>query len=287
MGAAPGPDYQLTKAEDVQPHDITHGFSSGLYAIDGGRMDGYNIIGSGQDKSGYAYFDRSGIPNYWKYADRFVLADHFFTSMYGPTFPEHLYTVAAQSYGIVDNKSTVDHPGSYCDDPTEYAPRFPLEKLSEPTWPRSPKLENHITQKIPDQLYKISQYWVQARTCVPIKSLPDELQAAGVYWKYYALKDHWMNGLQAIRHDRFTPAIWSKVQDPSNFIDDVKVGAPPCGVLADPARALQRASRRLRPQQFELLSDLRLRGRELDRESDQHGHAESLLAVHGDRRGVG
>ena len=37
------------------------------------------------------------IPNYWAYADRFVLADHFFTSMYGPTFPEHLYTVAAQS----------------------------------------------------------------------------------------------------------------------------------------------------------------------------------------------
>ena len=101
----PGDDYQLTKAQDVAPHDITHGFSSGLYSIDGGKMDGFNIIGLGEDMSGYTYFDRDGIPNYWKYADRFVLADHFFTSMYGPTFPEHLYTVAAQSYGIVDNKS--------------------------------------------------------------------------------------------------------------------------------------------------------------------------------------
>jgi phospholipase C len=226
-GCTPGPPYQLTKAQDVQPHDITHGFSSGLYAIDGGRMDGYNIIGDGQDKSGYVYFDRSGIPNYWKYADRFVLSDHFFTSMYGPTFPEHLYTVAAQAYGIVDNKSTADHPGSYCDDPTEYAPRFPLEKLSDADLAKIMRLENHITEKIPDQLLKISDYWVQTRTCVPIKSLPDELQAAGVSWKYYALKDHWMNGLQAIRHDRFTPAIWSKVQDPSNFITDVKSGHLP------------------------------------------------------------
>ena len=55
-------------------------------------------------------------------------------------------------------------------------------------------LEKHITTKIPDQLYKIAAYWEQTRTCVPIKSLPAKLQKAGVDWKYYALKDHWMNG---------------------------------------------------------------------------------------------
>ena len=122
----PGARLQATKAPDIQPHDITHGFSSGLYAIDGGKMDGFNIIGVGRGHVGLRLLttDRA-CPNYWAYADRFVLADHFFTSMYGPTFPEHLYAVAAQSYGIVDNKSTVDHPGSYCDDPTEYTPHFP------------------------------------------------------------------------------------------------------------------------------------------------------------------
>jgi len=89
----PGPTFKLTPAVDQQPHDITHGFSSGLYSIDGGRMDGYNIIGSGEDMSGYSIMERgpcdaskgpSGegcIPNYYAYADRFVLADHFFTSM--------------------------------------------------------------------------------------------------------------------------------------------------------------------------------------------------------------
>ena len=83
----PGPDYELKPAPDVPPHDITHGFSSGLYSINGGAMNGFNIIGSGEDMSGYTYFDRSGLPNYWAYADRFVLADHFFTSMFGPDVP--------------------------------------------------------------------------------------------------------------------------------------------------------------------------------------------------------
>jgi phospholipase C len=89
------------------------------------------------------------------------------------------------------------------------------------------KLETNVTEKVPDQLYKIQQYWEQTRTCVPIKSLPAKLQAAGVSWKYYALKDHWMNGLQAIKHDRYTPAIWDKVQDPSNFLKDIDDGQMP------------------------------------------------------------
>ena len=51
--------------------------------------------------------------------------------MYGPTFPEHLYTVAAQSYGVVDNKSTTNVEGNYCDDNTEYTQRFPIEDLTD------------------------------------------------------------------------------------------------------------------------------------------------------------
>lgn len=225
-GCRPGPDYQLKKAPDVQPHDITHGFASGLYSINGGQMNGYNIIGLGQDMSGYVYFTRSGIPNYWAYADHFVLADHFFTSMYGPTFPEHLYTVAASSDGIVDNKSTADHPGSYCDDPTEYTPRLPLEDLSKKDLRTIMNLEDDVTASIPDQFYRIMQYHENVRTCIDIPTLPDELTKAGVSWKYYAYKDEWMNALQAIRHIRFGPE-WNRRRDPTQFIEDVRHGRLP------------------------------------------------------------
>ena len=224
-GCVPGPDYPLKPAPYVQPHDITHGFASGLYAINGGQMDGFNIIGEGDDMSGYVQHSRKTLPNYWAYADRFVLADHFFTSMYGPTFPEHLYTVAAQSNGVVDNKTNADTPGSYCDDPQEYTKKFE-DHLSKRDVKTIMKLEDHITDEIPDQLIRIAQYWEDTRTCFNIKVLPDELEAAHVSWKYYGLPDQWMNGLQAIQHVRFGP-MWNNVQDPDQILADLKHGDLP------------------------------------------------------------
>ena len=212
-----GPDYDLTHAPDISPHDISHGFSSGLYSINGGKMNGFNIITDGQDMTGYTYFERSGLPNYWAYADRFVLADHFFTSMYGPTFPEHLYTVSAQAKGIVDNKSTTDHEGSYCDDPTEFTPHF-LDDLTDAQKQKIMSYEEHYTNDYPNMIYKINPFWENIRTCINVKTLPDELEKAGIDWKYYANEDQWMNALQAIRHVRFDPEMWDKVQPPENFV---------------------------------------------------------------------
>src|SRR4029453_1394755 len=141
-----------------------------LTAIDGGKMDGFNCVTYGDDLTGYTQYSRKTLPVYWTLADRFVLADHFFTSMYGPTFPEHLYTIAAQSYGIVDNKVTGTEvgSGSYCDDPTEHTRRFPIEDLSEADVKRIMGLEEHFLDD-PTTIFKLAAYWVDTRTCVNIK----------------------------------------------------------------------------------------------------------------------
>jgi phospholipase C len=219
-GFAPGPTVKLTPAPYQYPHDLGHAFAPGLTAIDGGKMDGFNCVTYGDDLTGYTQFSRKTLPAYWALADRFVLADHFFTSMYGPTFPEHLYTVAAQSYGIVDNKTTTDHPGNYCDDPTEHTRRFPIEDLTTKDTTKIMSLEDHFLAD-PGNLFRIAAYWVDTPTCVNIKVLPDELQKAGVSWKYYALPDQWMNALQAIKHVRFGPE-WNNVQDPSQILTDIQ-----------------------------------------------------------------
>jgi phospholipase C len=221
-----GKEVKLVQAPYVQPHDITHGFSSGLYSINGGKMNGFNIIGEGGDLSGYVQHSRASLPNYWRLADRFVLADRFFTSMYGPTFPEHLYTVAAQANGVVDNKTNADTEGSYCDDPLEYTKRFPLEDLSGDDLSRIMKLEEGITDEIPGQLMRIVEYWEDTRTCFDIPVLPDKLEHNGISWKYYGLPDQWMNGLQAIDH------VWNgpmreHVQDPDSIFDDLENGTLP------------------------------------------------------------
>ena len=128
----PGPDVALTPAQDVQK-DLAHCFYCGLVAIDGGRMDGFNAMTGvtgidtpidGRDLAGYTYFDRAGLPNYWAYADRFVLADRFFTSMYGPTTPEHLYAIAADADGLIDIGNKGDDARVYCDDPEDSGAAF-------------------------------------------------------------------------------------------------------------------------------------------------------------------
>ncbi|MGZ5300078.1 MAG: phospholipase C [Actinomycetota bacterium] len=235
-GCTDGPVVQLKAAEDTQPHDLTHCFRCGLVAINDGKMNGFNWMNGviptdaekaplyGHDMSGYVYHDRDTLPNYWAYADRFVLADHFFTSMYGPTLPEHLYAVAAQSNEIVDNKSTTDTPGNYCDDSTEFATRFE-PRLSAGELRRIMQLEEAITANS-DNAYAIGNYWDSVRLCFDIDVLPDQLEEAGISWKYYANENAWMNVLQMIKHVRYS-AMWSKVRAPEEFVQDVRRGEMP------------------------------------------------------------
>jgi phospholipase C len=210
----------LKNAVDVQAHDITHGFVAGMESIDGGRMDGFNTILYGTDLSGYSEFSRQTLPHYYKYADRFVLADHFFTSMYGPTSPEHLYTVAAQAKGIVDNPQNSSTSAEFCDDPTETAPHF-ISHISKKTRKKIMRWEEHVQNNYPTNVYKIAHYWKQMRLCFNIKILPDELNNAGISWRYYADPDNFQNIMQAIKHVRYGPD-WNKVQLPDKFLADVK-----------------------------------------------------------------
>jgi len=49
----------------------------------------------------FSYLDSTVIPNYWEYARTYTLCDGFFSSMGGPSLPNHLYVVAGQSGGLV------------------------------------------------------------------------------------------------------------------------------------------------------------------------------------------
>jgi phospholipase C len=54
-------------------------------------------------KNTMSYYDWHEIPNYWEYARKFTLCDRFFSSLAGPSEPNHLYSVAASSGGMVNN----------------------------------------------------------------------------------------------------------------------------------------------------------------------------------------
>jgi phospholipase C len=205
----------LKHAPDVEPIDLPHSFTQGLVMIDGGKMDGLDLEES--NLAGYSQHSRSTIPNYFAYADRFVLADHFFTSQFGSTYPEHLYVAAGQSNKILDNKFSTDHAGNYCDDPTEFSDRF-KDGLSPADEKRITFLEDHINED--DNNTKLHNFTESIRLCFDMKVLADELEKRGVSWKYYVLPDRWMNVMQSIRHVRYGP-MWRKVVSPDTFLEDV------------------------------------------------------------------
>jgi phospholipase C len=81
--------------------NMPHSVEAVRAAVHGGRMDRFVSAESSGETMGY--YDSTDIPNYWAYARRFTLADRFFSSFAGPTLPNHLFAVAAQSPGVDGN----------------------------------------------------------------------------------------------------------------------------------------------------------------------------------------
>jgi phospholipase C len=86
--------------------DISHAWTAAHIAYDNGRMDGFVYA---QDSLGLngteamGYYTRSDLPYYYDYADNYVLDDDFFSSLLGPSLPNHLYIASGTSGGIIDN----------------------------------------------------------------------------------------------------------------------------------------------------------------------------------------
>lgn len=93
----------LTPAVDRLEQDIRHCYDCALQAWNGGKMDGFATISEWADRYAYTQFRPADLPNYWHWASSFVLGDNFFASAQGPSFPNHLYTIAAQSGGTHEN----------------------------------------------------------------------------------------------------------------------------------------------------------------------------------------
>ena len=99
----------MRRAPDRYPHDINHMWEDAVLAMDGGKMDRFDLIGLGTSIPGTlngdflacSQFIQADIPNYFAYAQNFALGAAMFSSLQGPSFPNHLYTIAAQSGGEI------------------------------------------------------------------------------------------------------------------------------------------------------------------------------------------
>ena len=105
-GAATADDHgvtrPLTEASLQRAHDLPHCYNCNVASINGGAMDGFNQTDFA-DQFAFTQFHKDQISAYWSWAKRYAIADHFFASAVGPSFPNHMYSIAATSGGALDN----------------------------------------------------------------------------------------------------------------------------------------------------------------------------------------
>jgi phospholipase C len=78
--------------------------------FDGGRNDGFVKSGSGPVSMGY--WQRADQPFYYSLASVFPIADRYFCSLLGATFPNRRYLISATSLGMVNDgvPNPLDYP---------------------------------------------------------------------------------------------------------------------------------------------------------------------------------
>src|SRR5205085_11040658 len=86
--------------------DLPHDDAAAINCLNGGQLNGFAGGAYGQFYS-YTQFDRQDLPNYWRWADDFVLSDHFFASALGPSHPNHLFFIAGLFGGTIDNAENI------------------------------------------------------------------------------------------------------------------------------------------------------------------------------------
>ena len=203
-----GVERPLVRGTDGRlPGDIPHCYNCALAAWNEGKMDGF-AQGLYPD-SPFTQLQQDQLPNYWYWAERNVLFDNFFASAHGPSFPNHLYSIAATSGGAHDNPRRtpgVTHGSNTfgCDAPPEQ-----LVEVEDS--------EGNVKMVAP---------------CFDFKTEGDLLNRAGIPWAYYAASEdqrgYIWSAYAAIRRYRENPEKWQQHMFPvDNVIDDIEAGNLP------------------------------------------------------------
>lgn len=197
----------LQHMADRPQHDADHTWYSAIGAVDNGAMDRFDLdplANVDGDYMAYSQLVESDISNYFAYAKNFVLADNMFSSLHGPSLPNHLYTIAATSAGNISTPTQQGSDWSWGCDSND--PTMTVEMMDA---------EGNITNQFP---------------CFDFSTLADVLDSGGVSWKYYA-PSYGERGYQYsvynnIRHIRYG-SDWNNVVPTGQFVTDASTGNLP------------------------------------------------------------
>jgi phospholipase C len=194
--------------------DVGHSHLNFESAYDNGKMDNFNGEGTyaiiagqylpipGPHNYAYSRLPQSETAPYWDLASQFTVADRMFTSNSGPSFPAHQYLIAGQS-----NNAT--------------------EVPSGLLWGCDAAPGSLVPQLQPDGSENKGVF-----PCFDYPTLADELDQAGITWRYYApamnAPGYIFSAYDAVRHVRFGTDWTTNVVSPeTTVLTDIASGTLP------------------------------------------------------------
>jgi phospholipase C len=105
---AANPDADRTKVysfheERYCVEDVAHSWNASHQQYNGGRNDGFVATNNPDGARAMGYYDQTDLPYYYALATTFAIADRFFCSLLGPTFPNRFYLLTGTSDGRIRN----------------------------------------------------------------------------------------------------------------------------------------------------------------------------------------
>jgi phospholipase C len=194
----------ITRSPLQRAHDLPHCYNCNVASIDGGRMDGFNQTDAA-DEFAFTQFHRPDIQAYWNWAKRYTIGDRFFASAVGPSFPNHMFSIAATSGGALDNP---------------WQPPPTLAEMQQQGYAKSWGCD--IARDGYVEIVDPEGYMVKVAPCFDFQTEGDLLNAKQIPWAYYAATNAQLgyiwSAYSAIDRYRSDPQLWSEHIRP---VDDV------------------------------------------------------------------
>jgi phospholipase C len=170
----------LSTATDLIP-DVAHEPKDQRQAVDGGRMDRFDLLKGCEPSTGYACysaFSPGQVPALATMAQNFALSDATFQSWFAASWVSHLALVASTPDGFTGvNPPDGDVPG----------PGWGCDSGKDAKWGQP---ATFVPSCVPDYTLDPVRYpYGGAYRSTPVAHVPtvmDEMDAAGVSWKLYA-----------------------------------------------------------------------------------------------------
>jgi phospholipase C len=145
----------------------------------------------------FSYVVHRDIEPYWALAKQYALGDRAFSSNNGPTFVSHQYLIAGESGHAVEVPNGQPW-GCDAQDKAIWAPLLAYGQADPPVYSKAAGVE--VQGPFP---------------CYTFPTIVQNLDAAGITWKYYAAKEGTGRDLEPFQADK---KVWNNPTDHANII---------------------------------------------------------------------